>query len=167
MLIKTLAKESIGKNKTLEYKHVADYVQSDNNLEFLHSILPKKITGKTFLKLLNEPDDSDKSDNSDESDSSSSSSSDDDESSSSESGSSAKANEENKKETKDKTEKAEKPESAEKKKWIEECVLVCGALPFHLQFFFNVYTLRKCYFIEVNLEKTKKKLLHVMLHGSG
>lgn len=94
MLIKKLAKESIGKNKCLEYRHVADYVQSDNNLEFLHSILPKKITGKTFLKLLKE--DSDKSDESDESSSSSS----EDESSSSESGSSDKEDEENKTEKK-------------------------------------------------------------------
>lgn len=82
MLIKKLANESIGKNKTLEYRHVADYVQSDNTLEFLHQILPKKITGKTFLKLLNEAD-SDDSDDSDESDSSSSSSSGENESSSS------------------------------------------------------------------------------------
>lgn len=111
MLIKTLAKESIGKNKTLEYKHVADYVQSDKNLEFLHAIVPKKITGKTFLKLLNEPDD--KSDNSDESDSSSSGSSDEDESSSSDSSSSEKADEaENKKEVTKPT------ENNEKKKWI-------------------------------------------------
>lgn len=94
MLIKTLAKESIGKNKTLEYKQVADYVQSDSNLEFLHAILPKKITGKTFQKYLNE--DSDKSDNSDESDSSSSSSS-DDSSSDSESGSSNEEEAEKKK----------------------------------------------------------------------
>lgn len=93
MLIKTLAKKSIGKNESLEYKNVADFVQSDNNLEFLHSILPKKITGKTFLKLLDETDDSEKSD--DESDSSSSSSSDDDESSSSDSGTSEKVGEEN------------------------------------------------------------------------
>ncbi|XP_037035162.1 chromatin accessibility complex 16kD protein [Bradysia coprophila] len=105
MLIKTLAKESIGKNKTLEYKHVADYVQSDNKLEFLHSILPKKITGKAFMKLLNETDDSDKSDNSDESDSSSSSSSEDDELSSSDSGDSAVADSQK-----------EEPEKTEKKK---------------------------------------------------
>lgn len=90
MLIKQLARESIGKNKTLEYRHVADYVQSDNNLEFLHPILPKKITGKTFLKLLKETDDSDSSDESDSS--SSSSSSEEDESSSS--GSNEKENEE-------------------------------------------------------------------------
>lgn len=94
MLIKKLAKESIGNNKSLEYRHVADYVQSDNNLEFLHSILPKKITGKTFLKLLKESEDSDKSSNS--SDSSSSSSSEDDESSSSDSDSNEKEGEENK-----------------------------------------------------------------------
>lgn len=109
MLIKTLAKESIGKNKTLEYKHVADYVQSDNNLEFLHAILPKKITGKAFMKLLNESDRSSKSDDSDESsDSSSSSSSEDDDSSSSDSGSSAETEAVNQK---------EEPEKTEKKKW--------------------------------------------------
>lgn len=119
MLIKTLAKESIGKNKTLEYKHVADYVQSDNNLEFLHSILPKKITGKTFMRLLNEADDSENTDdNSDESESSSSSSSDDDDESSS-SGSDAadekvdeKADAENKKDA-----AKEETVKTEKKKW--------------------------------------------------
>lgn len=105
MLIKTLAKESIGKHKSLEYKHVADYVQSDSNLEFLHAILPKKITGKEFMKLLNETDDSD---NSDASDSSSSSSSDDDDSSSSDSDSSDQGETEKKTET---------PEKTEKKKW--------------------------------------------------
>lgn len=112
MLIQILAKESIGNNDSLEYKNVADYVQSENDFEFLHSILPKKVTGKKFMQLLNEPDDSEKSDNSDESDSSSSSSSDDDESSSSDSSSGKKDDESVTVKTEDQT---------EKKKWIEEC----------------------------------------------
>ncbi|KAJ6644172.1 Chromatin accessibility complex protein 1 [Pseudolycoriella hygida] len=89
MLIKFLAKESIGKHKTLEYRHVADYVQSDSNLEFLHAILPKKISGREFRRLLKE-----ESDNSD-SNSSSGSSDEDDSSSSEESSSSDDGDEEN------------------------------------------------------------------------
>lgn len=60
-----LAKESCGlcpdDGKTVEYKQLADYVQNEEKMEFLHQILPKKITVKEFrtiMESLPDPDDS-------------------------------------------------------------------------------------------------------------
>lgn len=60
-----LAKESCGPcpddGKMVEYKQLADYVQNEEKMEFLHQILPKKITVKEFrtiMENLPDPDDS-------------------------------------------------------------------------------------------------------------
>uniref|UniRef100_A0AAG5D684 Transcription factor CBF/NF-Y/archaeal histone domain-containing protein n=1 Tax=Anopheles atroparvus TaxID=41427 RepID=A0AAG5D684_ANOAO len=39
-------------SKSLEYKDLAEYVEKDDNLEFLQQILPKKITVKEYKKLM-------------------------------------------------------------------------------------------------------------------
>lgn len=79
MFIQDLTKECFklcdAKAKTVEYKQLAEYVQGQNKLEFLHQILPKKITVKEFQKIVeNLPDSDDSSADSSSSSSTSSSS---------------------------------------------------------------------------------------------
>lgn len=65
MFIQLLSKESFklcGQNtKQLEYKQLAESVQNNDKLEFLHQILPKKITVKEFRKIMESLPDPDKS----------------------------------------------------------------------------------------------------------
>lgn len=79
MFIHELTKECFklcdAKAKNVEYKQLAEYVQGQNKLEFLHQILPKKITVKEFRKIVeNLPDPDDSSADSSSSSSTSSSS---------------------------------------------------------------------------------------------
>lgn len=62
------------KAKAVEYKQLAEYVQGQNKLEFLHQILPKKITVKEFRKIVQNLPDPDSSADSSSSSSTSSSS---------------------------------------------------------------------------------------------
>lgn len=69
MFIKHFVKESYKNAKkpnTLTYNHLADLVQSKDNLEFLLQIIPQKIKVKEFKALLEQGDES--SDSSSESD---------------------------------------------------------------------------------------------------
>lgn len=79
MFIHELTKECYklcdAKAKAVEYKQLAEYVQGQNKLEFLHQILPKKITVREFRKIVeNLPDPDDSSADSSSSSSTSSSS---------------------------------------------------------------------------------------------
>lgn len=79
MFIQELTKECYklcdAKAKAVEYKQLAEYVQGQKKLEFLHQILPKKITVKEFRKIVeNLPDPDDSSADSSSSSSTSSSS---------------------------------------------------------------------------------------------
>lgn len=65
MFIQQLSKESFklcSQNaKSLEYKQLAESVQSNERLEFLHQILPKKKTVREFRKIIANLPDPDKS----------------------------------------------------------------------------------------------------------
>lgn len=53
--IKYLAESSFDKNsksKILEYKDLANFVESNDTLDFLHPILPQKITVKKFREIM-------------------------------------------------------------------------------------------------------------------
>lgn len=56
MFIQLLTKESLKgcekSTKIVEYNQLAEYVQSDDNMEFLRTILPKKITVKEFRQIM-------------------------------------------------------------------------------------------------------------------
>lgn len=56
MFIQFLTKESLkccDKNsKMVEYNQLAEHVQSDDKMEFLRTILPKKITVKEFRQIM-------------------------------------------------------------------------------------------------------------------
>lgn len=56
LFIKQLAKDAfeIDNRGVLTYKNLATYVQSDDKLDFLHNIVPKKITVKEYKKILAE-----------------------------------------------------------------------------------------------------------------
>ena len=81
MLIQQLAQKSFKlctDKKNLNYKQLAEYVQDESTLEFLHQIVPKKITVKEFRKIMENPSSSSDS-NSDSSESSSEEEDDNDE----------------------------------------------------------------------------------------
>ncbi|XP_055534421.1 chromatin accessibility complex protein 1 [Wyeomyia smithii] len=71
LFIEYITKRALKKDvKNLEYKHLASYVESDEALEFLVQILPKKITVKQYKKIMEEKkhtDDEDDSDSEEES----------------------------------------------------------------------------------------------------
>lgn len=89
MFIQLLTKESLKcgekNSKVVEYNQLAEHVQSNENMEFLRTILPKKITVKEFRQIMereknpqssdetsSEDDDNDEDDDDEESSSSSS-----------------------------------------------------------------------------------------------
>ncbi|XP_053684903.1 chromatin accessibility complex protein 1 [Sabethes cyaneus] len=57
--------------RNLEYKHLAAYVESEEALEFLIQILPKKITVKQYKKIMEDKKDTDDEDDSSDSEESS------------------------------------------------------------------------------------------------
>ncbi|XP_058458428.1 chromatin accessibility complex protein 1 [Malaya genurostris] len=67
MFIEHVAKNSHKKGmKNLDYKHLASYVESEEALEFLVQILPKKITVKEYKMIMEDKKDTDDDDDSDE-----------------------------------------------------------------------------------------------------
>lgn len=52
MLAKESHKSCSKLTKLVDYKHLAEYVQSEERLEFLHQIVPKKITVKQFRDIM-------------------------------------------------------------------------------------------------------------------
>lgn len=40
------------KNKTLEYKNIAEVVQEDDTLDFLREIMPRKITVRQYKEMM-------------------------------------------------------------------------------------------------------------------
>lgn len=65
-------------NRELNYEDLASFVQHNNKLEFLHEILPEKITVKQFREILARGDQSDSDNNTSDSDEDSSLTNDDD-----------------------------------------------------------------------------------------
>lgn len=84
LFIEYITKKSHKKDiRNLEYKHLASYVESEEALEFLVQILPKKITVKEYKKIMEEKKDTDDEDESDSEESSDDEEDSDDSSSSS------------------------------------------------------------------------------------
>lgn len=54
LFVTDLAKRAYKNSGTnvLEYKHIADVVQEDDNLDFLREIMPRKITVREFKELM-------------------------------------------------------------------------------------------------------------------
>jgi chromatin accessibility complex protein 1 len=56
---------SVGGKETLDYRNLAKYVQDHENLDFLHAVLPNKITVKEYKKILAEETEKDANSGSD------------------------------------------------------------------------------------------------------
>lgn len=56
LFIKQLAKDAyeLDNRGILTYKNLATYVQSDEKLDFLHNVVPKKITVREYKKIIAE-----------------------------------------------------------------------------------------------------------------
>lgn len=122
MFIQMLAKESNRTDgggaggakplKTVDYMHLAEFVQGQTRLEFLHQIVPKKITVRQFREIMAKK----KKNASDESSSSDSGSGSDEDESSSGSGSSGGAEEEPEEEEEEQNDEKPKAKSKSSKK---------------------------------------------------
>ncbi|CAL1542198.1 unnamed protein product [Lymnaea stagnalis] len=62
LFIQALAKFSYQQSSSkssLQYKDLAEIVNSEDTLQFLHDIVPRKIKAKQYLKMLREQDEDD------------------------------------------------------------------------------------------------------------
>ncbi|XP_058834361.1 chromatin accessibility complex protein 1 [Topomyia yanbarensis] len=96
LFIEHVAKNSYKKGmKNLDYKHLAAYVESEEALEFLVQILPKKITVKEYKKIMEQKNKKGTSEGDGDSEGESGEESDDEDSNDSSSSSSASDEEDN------------------------------------------------------------------------